>query len=163
MPSSSRQPRPRPEFLFLGGHRAVDFANTAVPPPGPGIDFLQEWSDVVDWLSDARLSDSAALHLPSSKGKAALAALKGFRDDWRNELARVLAEGSVSDDFMGRINRHLNEEPFTESLCRTGYTGLHLVRSASKLRGGKLALALVARQVAQFLADANLAYLRRCA
>jgi predicted RNA-binding Zn ribbon-like protein len=61
------------------------------------------------------------------------------------------------------LNRHLGEDHFSETLQRNGREGLHLVRSGSELRGEKLALALVAWPVAQFLAKANLAYLRQCA
>jgi hypothetical protein len=31
----------RPDFLLLGAHPAIDFANTLVPPPGLDVEFLQ--------------------------------------------------------------------------------------------------------------------------
>ena len=40
MPPASENARTnRPEFFFVGTHPAIDFANTLVPPPGPGIEF----------------------------------------------------------------------------------------------------------------------------
>ena len=162
MPASPLKLEPRPEFVFVGGHPAVDLTNTLVPPPGLGIDFLREWSDVIDWLGQAQLSTSPALHIAASGRAQALKAFKEFRDAWRNELARIIATGKVGDDFLKILNRHLREDGFTETLRRNG-EGLHLVRSKSELRGEKLALALVARQVAQFLAEANFTYLHRCA
>jgi predicted RNA-binding Zn ribbon-like protein len=163
MSSSFREQRHRPEFLFLGGHPAVDFANTRVPPPGLDVEFLLKWSDVMDWLGEAGLSTSTALHVPASGQQRALDKLSEFRETWRNELAQIFAGGKVSDDFLQKLNRHLGEDRFTETLQRNGNGGLHFVRSISELRGEELALALVARQVALFLAEAALNYLRRCA
>jgi predicted RNA-binding Zn ribbon-like protein len=162
MPTSPLKLEPRPEFVFLGGHPAVDLTNTIVPPPGLGIDFLREWSDVIDWLGEAQLSTSPSLHVAASGRAQALKAFKEFRDPWRKELAQIIATGKVSDDFLKILNRHLCEDGFTETLQRNG-RGLHLVRSVSELRGEKLALSLVARQVAQFLTEANFTYLHRCA
>ena len=66
MPFSS-QKHHRQDFLFLGGHLAIDFANTVVPPPGLNVEFLQTWSDVIDWLEQAKLSTTSALRLPGSR------------------------------------------------------------------------------------------------
>ena len=46
---------------------------------------------------------------------------------------------------------------------RDGKKGFHLVRSVSQLHGEKLTLTILARQIAFFLAQANLSYLNRCA
>ena len=48
MPSSSTKSRPdRPEFVFVGEHPAVDFANTVVVSNGDLEDLLSSWSDLV--------------------------------------------------------------------------------------------------------------------
>jgi hypothetical protein len=91
MYSSPLKPGRRPEFVFLAGHPAVDFANTLVPPPGLGIDFLREWGDVIDWLGQARLSTSPALHVAASGRAQALKAFKEFREAWREALAQIIA------------------------------------------------------------------------
>jgi predicted RNA-binding Zn ribbon-like protein len=44
-----------------------------------------------------------------------------------------------------------------------GKNGFRLVRSISQLHWKKLALAILGRQIAVFLAEANLSYLHRCA
>jgi predicted RNA-binding Zn ribbon-like protein len=163
MASGSQKRRSGPEFLFLGGHPAVDFANTYVPPPGLDIDFLRRWSDVIEWIGKAGLSTSPGLHVAASGRSQALKDIVEFRDAWRNELARIATQGRVSDRFLERLNHHLGEAVLTETIQRSGKGGLHLVCSLTELRGGKLALALVARQVARFLAEANLAYIRQCA
>jgi predicted RNA-binding Zn ribbon-like protein len=160
MPTSAQK---RPDFLFLGGHPAIDLVNTHVPPPGLDIEFLREWNDVVDWLGHAGISTSPALRVPLAARGRALKEFAEFREAWRNEVEQVVAGGSVSDDFLKRLNRHLGEVVFTEALQRSGEKRFELVSSYSELRGQKLALALMAREVAWFLAEANPAYLRRCA
>ena len=163
MPCSPLKPEPRPEFVFLGGNPAVDLTNTFVPPPGLGIDFLREWSDVIDWLRQAQVPASPALQVAAAGRGRALKAFKEFRDAWRNEVAHIIATGKVSDGFLKILNRHLGEDRFSETLQRDGQAGFHLVRSGSELSGEKLALALVAGQVAQFLAKADFTLLRQCA
>ena len=162
MPFSS-QKHHRQDFLFLGGHLAIDFANTVVPPPGLNVEFLQTWSDVIDWLEQAKLSTTSALRLPEAGCARALKNFLEFRGLWRNELTRIIAGEKVCDDFLEQLNRHLGADRFVETLLRNDRTGFHLARSSSELRGERLALALVARLVALFLAEANLNYLRRCA
>jgi predicted RNA-binding Zn ribbon-like protein len=79
------------------------------------------------------------------------------------ELARLISSGKVNDEFLDRLNRLLAHDTFHEKLHREGKKGFHLVRSISQLHGEKLALAILGRQIAVFLAEANLSYLHRCA
>ena len=150
----------RPEFIFVGGHPAIDFANTLVPLPGPGIECLRTWSDVTDWLVEANISRDSPLDAGRSE------ALKGvleLRQAWKQILASLIAGGKVSDDFLARLNGLLAADSFHEVLNRAGKRRFHLGRSASELHGGKLALSILADQIAVFLAEANLNCLRRCA
>jgi predicted RNA-binding Zn ribbon-like protein len=79
------------------------------------------------------------------------------------ELARLISSGKVNDEFLDRLNHLLAHDTFHEKLHREGKKGFHLVRSISQLHGEKLALAILGRQIAVFLAEANLSYLHRCA
>ena len=153
----------RPEFIFVGGHPAIDFANTLVPPPGLGIDFLPAWPDVTDWLAQAKISTDLTLDLPPARQSRALKSVWELRQDWRQELASLLEGRKVGDHFLSRLNRILARDGFHEVLHRAGKKQFSLVRSTCKLRGGALILALLARQIALFLAEADLSYLRRCA
>jgi predicted RNA-binding Zn ribbon-like protein len=153
----------RREFIFVGENPAIDFANTLVPPPGPGIDFLRAWPDAIDWLARAKLSKDASLNLPVALRAAALKEVLDLRQAWRDVLASLLAGGKVSEDFLARLNDLLATNSFHEALHRHGKSQFHLVHSESQLHGDKLVLAILARQIALFLADANLRYLRRCA
>lgn len=153
----------RPEFIFVGGHPAIDFANTLVPPPGPGIEFLRTWSDVTDWLAEANISKDLPLELPHACRSEALKSVLELRQAWKQVLASHIDGEKVSDDFLARLNRPLAADSFHEVLNRAGKRRFHLVRSTSELQGGKLALSILAHQIAVFLAEANLSYLRRCA
>ena len=153
----------RPEFIFVGGHPAIDFANTLVPLPGPGIEFLRIWSDVTDWLAEANISRDSPLEVLPARRSEALKGVWELRQAWKQALASLIAGGKVSDDFLGRLNGFLAADSFHEVLNRAGKRRFHLVRSASGLQSGKLALSILAHQIAVFLAEADLSYLRRCA
>ncbi len=161
--TSENERTDHPEFVFIGEHPAVDFANTLVVSNGQLMDLLTSWPDLVDWLSQAELSTAPGLNVPASRGAAALKSVLELREAWKDALAQIIDGGKVSDDFLERLNVHLNGDVFYETLQRNGKKEYRLVRSASRLQGEKLALAIVARQIALFLAGANLSYLHRCA
>jgi predicted RNA-binding Zn ribbon-like protein len=164
MPPPSENARTnRPEFFFVGTHPAIDFANTLVPPPGPGIEFLRAWPDVIDWLAQMKLSKDSRLDLPETRRSEALKTVVELRQAWRDVLASLIAGGKVSDDFLMRLNGLLAMDSFHETLHRVGKKRFQLVHSTTQLHGHKLALAILARQITLFLAEANLNYLRRCA
>ncbi len=152
-----------PEFIFVGDHPAIDFANTLSISQGQWIDHLRVWADVIDWLSLTGLSTDHALQIPTSRSAEAVKSLVELRRAWKVELGKLVAGGKVSDDFIKQLNHLLAEDVFHETLHRSGKTGFHLGRSASHLSGEKLALAILARQIAHFLAEANFGYLHRCA
>jgi len=155
--------RGHPEFIFVGEHPAIDFANTFSMLNGEGTEHLRSWTDVIDWFSLTGLSKEQGLKLPGARGAEALRSVVEIRQAWAAELPRLVAGEKVSDKFLERVNRLLAEDIFHEELRREKGTGYRLVRSGSQLLGEKLALALLARQIAVFLAEANLSYLHRCA
>jgi predicted RNA-binding Zn ribbon-like protein len=164
MPSTSENLRiGRPEFVFVGEHPSIDFANTFFTLNGTGTDQLRRWSDLVDWLSLTGLSVDPTLKLPAARGAEALKSLMEFRQAWKSELARLISGDNVSDEFLERLNRHLADDNFHEKLHWESKKGFYLVRSTSQLHGEKLALAILSRQIAVFLAEANLSYLHQCA
>ena len=164
MPSlSENKAIDRPDFIFIGEHPAVDFANTLVVRHGNPADLFRTWADVVEWLSQAKLLTTKAVELPASAEPHALKSVQELRQAWEKVLSELVAGGNVSDSFMGKINGFLALETFHETLERDGKHDFRLVRSASKLQGEKLVLNLIAQQIATFLAEANLEYVHRCA
>ena len=150
-------------FVFVGDHPAIDFANTLVLADGQPLDNLRAWEDVVNWLAEAGLSTDARLLVPRARGASAVKNVVELRQGWRTELHQLVAGRNVSDTFIEQLNGLLAVDVFHERLERGEETGFHLHRSDSPLNGEKLALALIARQIAHFLAEANFEYLHRCA
>jgi predicted RNA-binding Zn ribbon-like protein len=155
--------RGKSAFIFIGENPALDFANTLALDAGRPREFLRSWSDVVGWLAEAKLSADASLALPTTRQGDALQAVIELRRAWEKTLAQLVAGGKVSDAFLHRLNALLAHETFHEILHREGKSSFHLERSSSRLQGSQLVLALLARQIAGFLADANLDHLHRCA
>lgn len=152
-----------PEFIFVGEHPSIDFANTCLTPDGQKMDYLRTWADLVDWLSMTGLSTEANLKLPAARGAEALESVTKLRQAWKTQLARLISGDKVSDQFVEHLNRLLADESFHEELHRDGKSFFRLVRSVPQLSGEKLALTILSQQIAVFLAEANLSYLRRCA
>jgi predicted RNA-binding Zn ribbon-like protein len=154
---------PADRFIFVGDHSALDFANTLSMSQGQLIEHFRVWADVVDWLSLAGLSTDPAMQIPISRSAEAVKRTVELRRAWRAELDELVAGGEVSDNFIKQLNQLLAEDVFYETLHRNEKTGFRLDRSASRLTGERLALAILSRQIAHFLAEANFDYLRRCA
>jgi len=155
-------PKP-PNFLLLGAHPAIDFANTLVPPPGLDTEFLRSWQDAIDWLKDTKLSDGQNLDVPASDAPHALEAVRKLRHAWRTTLEQIMAGHTVQPQFTKQLNRILCLDTFSEALCVEGKRSFHLHRSRSLLEGEHLVLAILARSIAEFLMTAEFKYLRRCA
>ena len=153
----------RPDFLLLGAHPAIDFANTLLPPPGPDTEFLRSWQDVIDWLKETKLSDGQNLGVSESDAPHALETVRNLRHAWRTNLEGIMAGDDVLPQLIKQLNRILCLETFSETLGVEGKRSFHLHRSRSLLRGKQLALAILARSIAEFLITAEFKYLRRCA
>ena len=153
----------RPDFLLLGAHPAIDFANTLVPPPGLNIEFLQSWQNVIDWLKETKLSDGQNLEVSESDAPQALESVRNLRHAWRITLEAIMAGHAVRPQFIKQLNRILCLDTFSETLGVEAKKSFHLYRSRSLLESKHLALAILARSIAEFLITAELKYLRRCA
>jgi predicted RNA-binding Zn ribbon-like protein len=161
--SSENKAADRPEFIFIGEHPAIDFANTRVVDHGNPKELFLSWPDVVDWLSQAKLTTSESVELPAVSGMRALKTVIEFREIWEKVLSELVTGGKVSDAFLERLNGLLALDTFHEILRRDGKKGFRVVRSRSDLHGEKFVLNLIARQITGFLAEANLNYVHRCA
>jgi len=151
----------RPDFLLIGADPAIDLANTLVPPPGPDIEFLQSWQDVIDWLKETGLSSGQNLKVSEPDAAAALETVRNLRHAWKTTLEQIMAGHGVQPQFIKQLNRILCLDTFSETLGVEGEIVLR--RSRSLLAGRQLALAILARSLAEFLITADFKYLRRCA
>ena len=127
MPSASTKNRSdHPEFVFVGEHPAVDFANTVVVSSGHLEDLLGSWSDLVGWLSQTGLSTHPSLDIPASRSREALKKVLELRQAWKEQLAQIVFGNKVSEKFLERLNALLEQEIFQETLHRDGERGFPL-------------------------------------
>jgi len=161
--SSEKITADRPEFIFIGEHPAIDFANTRVLAHGNPQELFLSWPDVVAWFAQAKLVAAGSAELPAAAGARALKSMIEFRDAWEKVLSELVAGGKVSDAFLERLNGFLALDTYHQILHREGKKGWRIFRSPSGLQGEKLVMNLIAHQIAHFLAEANLEYFRRCA
>jgi len=153
----------RPDFRLLGAHPAIDFVNTLVPPPGLDIEFLQSWQDVIDWLKETKLSDGQNLTVSESDAPHALEAVRNLRRAWTTALEGIMDGHAGHPRFIKQLNEVLGLDTFSETLGVQGKKSFYFDRSRSSLEGQHLALAILARTIAEFLVTAEFKYLRRCA
>lgn len=152
------------EFVFLGEHPALDFANTYYAPHGEMVDELRSWTNVVEWLRQAKLAENGdRLGVPTAGRSAALAQVIELRDLWSKQVAGLLAGKKVSGKLVTSLNAALEKDRFNDVLEPGAESRFRIIRSASQLEGVDLALALVSREIASFLVECNLDYLRQCA
>ena len=151
------------EFVFLGEHPALDFANTCYAPRGELEDQLRSWQDLMKWLRQANLGEGPALEVSKAEANAALEAVVALRRAWTKQIIGMLAGKPVSKEFLRMLNSALEKDLFSEAVAADGETSFVQVRSDSRLRGRERVLAILARQIASFLTGCNHDYLRQCA
>jgi hypothetical protein len=128
MPATSEKPETvPPEFIFIGEHSALDFANTFVMTNGQETDYLRTWADMVDWFSLTGLSVDPGLKLSAARAAEALESVVELRQDWKAELARLISGDKVREEFIEQLNRLLTDT-FHEKLDLEGKNGFSLVR-----------------------------------
>ncbi|HET7238234.1 MAG TPA: CGNR zinc finger domain-containing protein [Terrimicrobiaceae bacterium] len=153
-----------PEFVFLGEHSAIDFANTQVAGRGGLVELLGSWGDVIDWLEESGVlrKNTRAARMVSSPEEA-VERVRAFRSTWREEISRLIERGRISESFTRLLNQFLEKDSFHETLRSGEGRSYRMDRSPSSLRGEDLVLAALAREIAHFLAHSNFSYLRKCA
>src|SRR5690348_6887405 len=86
------------EPLFLGGHPAIDFLNTALSPQGTAIELLPDGAALLDWLVSANLLDAAtAAKLKRSHSGKALDAVAAEAREVREWARRWLSRWRSTD------------------------------------------------------------------
>jgi len=151
-----------PDFLFIGEHPALDFANTRLASAGQLIELLTSWPAVIQWLDRAGLKGDLTLKLSAAEAPEALRRVLDFRQAWLDELGDLPARAAVNGGFLKKLNHLLAESHFSEVL-QQGEAGYELVRQPAALPADRHVLALLVREVAEFLAGCDFTYLRKCA
>lgn len=140
----------RNEFLFLGGHLAVDFLNTEVIAGGGPRDTLTAASDLTAWLAAAELGKPPV-------SPRTLAAAKRFRAELRDAVTRLADGHALKKSALEAINEALRRGKGALQLHAHGGE-----RTVAFEPDEPDALFLIARAAADFFATAEPQRIRRC-
>jgi hypothetical protein len=110
---------------------------------------------VIDWLNGTQLSSGQNLDVSGPDAPAGLEAVQKLRHAWKTTLQQIMAGHDVQPRFIKQLNRILCLDTFSETLGVESKIGFHFHRSRSLLAGEQLALALLARSIAEFLVTAE--------
>jgi predicted RNA-binding Zn ribbon-like protein len=157
-------------FLFVGEHTALDFANTLLAANGAPFETLNSCDDLLLWLALVRLISKAEQKTlvdglqSQAKQHSLLEQIRAFRGLWKTNLERLVAGKALSPDFIDLINRFLSSDLAWQVLAQEAKTrAFQIHQQHVQIEPTGKILALIANEMAQFLASANLEYLRRCA
>jgi predicted RNA-binding Zn ribbon-like protein len=158
-------------FLFVGEHLALDFANTLLAAnDGTPFETLNSCADLLHWLAAARLVTEAekaslATGLKSPvKQQLLLDQIRAFRGSWKTNLERLTGGKAVSAEFLKLVNESLSEDHTWQVLSQeAGLRIFHIHSEHVPLEPAKRIMSLIANEMAHFLNSAKLEYLRRCA
>lgn len=146
----------RDGFPFLAGQLWLDLLNTTPTPGGVAQDLIATPGDAARWLAASGLAGSTGTPTPDEIG----AELRALREELRPAVETLARGEPLAESLMASINRRL-----------AGLTGRHQLQQRSEGfalsfvldRGVAAPAALIARDFADFVCEAEPARLRHCA
>lgn len=153
--------------LYLGGHPAIDFLNTALTPDGVAVETIPDGRAYLDWLIGAGLLDETeAAKLARRFGAkgldAAAAEARKVREWARDWLERWRARpGADYGEEIAALNKLLAREQSSHELI-AGAEGFSLVERP-QLASPQTLIAVIAMQLAAVLTTENPSLIRNCA
>jgi predicted RNA-binding Zn ribbon-like protein len=153
--------------LYLGGHPAIDFLNTALTPDGVPAETIPDGRAFLDWFVGAGLMEEADVAKLSrrfgAKGLDTAAAEARKVREWAREwLARWRAHpGANYDGEIATLNKLLAREASSHELV-AGEDAMILTERPQLQTAGAL-ISVVAMQIAILLAREEPALIRDCA
>ena len=109
-------------FLFVGNQLALDFLNTKLILADGPQELLTDVASLERWLVAAGVLESA--HRPawrnSAKGQQFLKRLLVFRERLRAEIIRQSNGSTITEGFLGELNRLLVKHPCRMAVHRGG-------------------------------------------
>lgn len=153
--------------LFLGGHPALDFLNTAFSPDGVEMEALSDGRSLLDWLVGAQLlgrpeADALLLRSGAKAMDVAAAKARKLREEARTWLQQWrVAPARAYRSEMAMLNELLSKGVWR---CRliSGKDGPQVVERL-EIGDTEALLPLLAWQVASLLARERASLIKRCA
>lgn len=155
------------EPLFLGGHPAIDFLNTALSPQGTLIELLPDGAALLNWLVSANLLDAgtASKLKRNNSGKSLDAVATEAREirEWaRRWLSRWRSADAASYGAeLRRLNGLLSRASREQTVAPEG-DGLQL-KERFLIEAPDNLLAVLAEQIALLITREDPSLLKQCA
>lgn len=165
-------PEALPPAMRVGDHLALDFLNTIASPKGTPIDWLGQGDQLMSWLVDSKVLDSAeAAQLCAKFSHQDLdraAAHAGRMREWyRDLLFRVKKGGraAIREEDVNRLNEWLSHDAMFHLMFhrpQEAEPGSYELRTARPWRDAEELLAPIAGAMADLICQADLDLTRSC-
>ena len=154
------------KFIFVGNHRCLDFINTQIIEKGHPVDLIGDFSDLVEWLTEAQILNSteAKESLKNwngrSEGMHTFEKAIAFRAALREMVQRIVKGKPVQQSTIDEINKLLSS--------RTGFYKLIQLRGKFKvqfhteLNNAIHLITPIAESATNLLRYGNLSLIRKC-
>lgn len=165
-------PQDRPAAFFIGDSTALDFLNSVAAPRGTRYDWLENGTDLLDWLARSGLASSRALSTlqagssPQALDRAA-ADIRAFREAFRSFIQEVSATPAAlqGHPMIGRLNQLLQAGAQQLQIVAQPEPGAdrpYALVSQHRLAGPDDILPRIAAACAELVAEADFRYVRNC-
>jgi predicted RNA-binding Zn ribbon-like protein len=157
--------RPKQSFLFVGNHLCLDFINTEVIMRGQRVDLLEDGTDLIAWLVQAKLlsvGDSKAMEARLSRAGRAklLGEATAFRAVLREMAERIVTGKPILRSTIEAVNRQLSRCPGYPHFLQTNGRLERQFRSA--VQGTAQFLATLAEAAGDLLCTGDLSLVKKC-
>jgi predicted RNA-binding Zn ribbon-like protein len=152
-------PDPEYRWQLLGGHPALDLANTVSwrLDPARRVDRVTSYARLADWLRRATGQDAAGTAPSTAEEQDALLAVLGLRDAFTRLLDSHLAGEPPAEADLRAVQHRWQAAVGRAELTSSLPPRWHLAA-----RGPRDVAHLLALLIASFLSEADLSRLRRC-
>ena len=157
--------RSQNQFVFVGGDPCLDFINTEIVGKAGHTDLLQNYSDLLDWLSQAGLVNSrqaSYLHKWSqnAEGHKALTRVRQIRAELRRTAEGLVRSRPVSNSTLEALNQVLCEKTQVELLARVN--GRIVKKKIASFEQPDDVLFPIVESAASLLTSSQLSLVRHC-
>jgi predicted RNA-binding Zn ribbon-like protein len=153
------------DFFFIGNHLCLDFINTQIVQGGEPVDLVDGFGDLISWLAQAGVLDTARKDRIKAWGgtrEAArtIALAQDFRSILRDMVERIVANKLVPEAAIVQINQLLRNQVGHRELLRV--RGGFEKRFQVDFKAPIHLLVPVAESACDLLAYGDLSLIRKC-
>jgi len=153
----------RSKFIFDGNDVCLDFINTDIVDRGKRVDLLEDYGDVVSWLTEAGCIDPGTaermLKLGDNESLKMLKKVREFRKKLM-DMIQALSQGKpLRRSHLEPVNEILKEDTTYSNLILINGNARQITHSSSTILDPRLTIAHAA---AELLTKKDLTLVRKC-